>query len=96
MVMQFITQSNVFIKLILRFIIGIKYQANSTAAAKSLQLCPTQCDPIDGSPPDSPVPGIIQARILELPFPSPRDLPDPGIKVGLLYQRSSCCPSEPM
>ena len=65
MVMQFITQSNVFIKLILRFIIGIKYQANSTAAAKSLQLCPTQCDPIDGSPPDSPVPGIIQARILE-------------------------------
>ena len=35
------------------------------AAAKSLQLCPTLCDPIDGSPPGSPVPGILQARILE-------------------------------
>ena len=35
------------------------------AAAKSLQLCPTPCDPIDGSPPGSPVPGILQARTLE-------------------------------
>ena len=35
------------------------------AVAKSLQLCPTLCDPIDGSPPGSPVPGILQARILE-------------------------------
>ena len=34
-------------------------------AAKSLQLCPTLCDPIDGSPPSSPVPGILQARTLE-------------------------------
>ena len=34
-------------------------------AAKSLQLCPTVCDPIDGSPPGSPVPGILQARTLE-------------------------------
>ena len=33
--------------------------------AKSLQLCPTLCNPIDGSPPGSPVPGILQARILE-------------------------------
>ena len=36
-----------------------------TAAAKSLQSCPTLCDPIDGSPPGSPVPGILQARTLE-------------------------------
>ena len=36
-----------------------------TAAAKSLQPCPTLCTPIDGSPPGSPVPGILQARILE-------------------------------
>ena len=36
-----------------------------TAAAKSLQSCPTLCDPIDGSPPDSLVPGILQARTLE-------------------------------
>ena len=35
------------------------------AAAKSLQSCLTLCDPIDGSPPDSPVPGILQARTLE-------------------------------
>jgi len=33
--------------------------------AKALQSCPTLCDPIDGSPPGSPVPGILQARTLE-------------------------------
>ena len=37
----------------------------SLAAAKSLQLCPTLCNPIDGSPPGSPIPGILQARTLE-------------------------------
>ena len=37
----------------------------SAAAAKSRQLCPALCDPIDGSPPGSPVPGILQARTLE-------------------------------
>ena len=42
------------------------------AAAKSPQSCPTLCDPKDGSPPGSPIPGILQARTLEwLPFPSP-------------------------
>ena len=40
-------------------------QINSYAAAKSLQSCPTLCDPIDGSPPGAPVPGILQARTLE-------------------------------
>ena len=35
------------------------------AAAKSLQSCPTLCDPIDGSPPGFPIPGILQARTLE-------------------------------
>ena len=39
--------------------------AAAAAAAKSLQLCPTLCDPIDGSPPGSPIPGIFQARVLE-------------------------------
>ena len=39
--------------------------AAAAAAAKSLQSCPTLCDPIDGSPPGSPVPGILQVRILE-------------------------------
>ena len=37
----------------------------AAAAAKSLQLCPTLYEPIDGSPPGSPIPGILQARILE-------------------------------
>ena len=107
----------------------ILLQLHAAAAAKSHQLCPTLCDPIDGSPPGSSVPGILQARILEwvaisfsnvwnwkekvkllscvqlfmtpwtvayqapsstgfsrkeywseLPFPSPQDLPNPGIK----------------
>ena len=39
--------------------------AAAAAAAKSLQLCPTLCDPIDGSPPGSRVSGILQARTLE-------------------------------
>ena len=41
----------------------IRYAA--AAAAKSLQSCQTLCDPIDGSPPVSPIPGILQARTLE-------------------------------
>ena len=44
----------------------------AASAAKSLQSCPTLCDPIDGSPPGFPVPGILQARTLEwAAFPSP-------------------------
>ena len=39
--------------------------AAAPAAANSLQSCPTLCNPIDGSPPGSPVPGILQARTLE-------------------------------
>ena len=42
-----------------------KVAAAAAAAAKSLQSCPTLCDPRDGSPPGSAVPGILQARILE-------------------------------
>ena len=52
---------------------GILYQLSyqealtrtAAAAAKLLQSCPTLCDPIDGSPPDPPIPGILQARTLE-------------------------------
>ena len=43
----------------------IKDAFAATAAAKSLRLCPTVCDPIDSRPPGSPVPGILQARTLE-------------------------------
>ena len=40
-------------------------QSAADAAAKSLQSCPTLCDSKDGSPPGSPIPGILQARTLE-------------------------------
>ena len=46
-------------------ILVLKSAAAAAAAAKSLQSCPTLCDPIDSSPPGSPVPGILQARTLE-------------------------------
>ena len=42
-----------------------EYNGSAAAAAKSHQSCPTLCDPIDGSPPGSPVPGILQTRTLE-------------------------------
>ena len=43
----------------------LRVRSAAAAAAKSLQSCPTLCDPIDGSPPGSLVPGILQARTLE-------------------------------
>ena len=60
--------------------------AAATAAAKSLQSCPALCNPIDGRPLGSPVPGILQERTLEwvaislLLFPSSGELPNSGIK----------------
>ena len=54
------------INILLNFIrtqITIKQICIAAAAAKSLQLCSNLCDPIDGSPPGSPVPGILQARL---------------------------------
>ena len=53
-----------FILVLLNFLKYLMILA-AAAAAKSLQSCPTLCDPIDGSPPGSPVPGILQARTLE-------------------------------
>ena len=44
---------------------GFTHSSRWSAAAKLLQLCPTLCDPIDGSPPGSSTPGSLQARILE-------------------------------
>ena len=43
----------------------LRLRVFAAAAAKSLQSCLTLCDPIDSSPPGSPVPGILQARTLE-------------------------------
>ena len=45
--------------------LSMEERINAAAAAKSLQSYPTLCDPIDGSSPGSPVPGILQARTLE-------------------------------
>ena len=57
--------------------------AAAAAAAKSLQSCPTLCDPIDGSPAGYPSLGFSrQEHWSGLPFPSPGDLPDPGIKLA--------------
>ena len=47
------------------FLVGHLSFNLAAAAAKSLQSCPTLCDPMDGSPPGCPVPGILQARTLE-------------------------------
>ena len=44
---------------------ALTVELQAAAAAKSLQMCPTLCSPIDGSPPGSPVPRILQARTLE-------------------------------
>ena len=48
-----------------RFILVFAVEPAAAAAAKSLQSYPTLCNPIDGSPPGSPIPGILQARTLE-------------------------------
>ena len=50
---------------------------------------------MDCSPQGSFVHGILQARIVELPFPSPGDLPDPGIELGSLTLQADCLPTEP-
>ena len=57
-------ESQTGIKIARRNIKNLSY-ADAAAAAKSLQLCPTLYDPIDSSPPGSPVPGILQTRTLE-------------------------------
>ena len=68
----------------------------AAAAAKSLQSCPTLCNRMDCSPPGSSVHGISQTRILGgLPFPSPGDLPDPGIEPGSPALQANTSPSEP-
>ena len=50
---------------LIEIILELRVYITAAAAAKSLQLCLTLCDPIDGSPPGSPIPGILQARTLE-------------------------------
>ena len=65
--------------------------------AKSLQSCPTLCDPIDGSPPGSPVPGILQARTLEWVAISFSNAPKWKVKMKTLSLHDSmdCSPPSP-
>ena len=56
--------------------VGCYYLTSKSAAAKSLQSCPTLCNPIDGRPPGSPVPGILQETVLEW-----GSVPSPDFKV---------------
>ena len=61
------------------------------------QSCPTLCHPMDCSLPGFSVHGIFQARILSgLPFPSPGDLPDPGIEPRSPAMQADALPSEPL
>ena len=58
--------SKLILQKFVRYVIyNISHKLLAATAAKSLQSCPTLCDPIDGTPPGSPVPGILQARTLE-------------------------------
>ena len=70
-------------------------QVAAAAAAKSLQSYLTLCDPIDGSPPGSPVPGILQARTLEwVAISFSRELPNPGIETGSPAFQVNSLPAE--
>ena len=75
-----------------------KCRSDTTEESESvcLQSCLTLGNPMDCSPPGSSVHGILQARILEWwPFPSPGDLPNPGIEPGSPALQADSLPSEP-
>ena len=61
--MQIKTTTRYYVSLVRMAAIKTSAAAAAAAAAKSLQSCPTLCNPIEGSPPGSPIPGILQARI---------------------------------
>ena len=70
--------------------------SESESESEVAQLCPTLCDPMDCSLPASSVHGTFQARVLDgLLFPSPGDLPDPGIKPRSPALEVDTLPSEP-
>ena len=61
----FVCKQPLFMEYVCTFHVCWARHCSAAAAAKSLQLCPTLCDPIDSSPSGSAVPGILQARTLE-------------------------------
>ena len=56
--------ASIYSEIFIKHLTHAEHSAAAAAAAKSLQSCPTLCDPIDGSPPGSPVPGILQLSTL--------------------------------
>ena len=73
---------------------GPRIAKESESESEVAQSCPTFCDPMDYSPPDSSVHGILQARVLEW-VPSPEDLPSPWIKPGFPALQPDALPPEP-
>ena len=68
----------------------------SESESEVAQSCLTLCDPVDCSLPGSSLHGILQARLWSgLPFPSPGDLPNPGIEPGSLALQADALTSEP-
>ena len=79
----------------LTFFVSLHY--GSEVKVLVAQSCPTLCNSVDCNSPGFSVRGIFQARILDfgLPFPSPGDLPDPGIKPESPASQADSLPSEP-
>ena len=74
---------------------GFTFFQNRKVKAKSLS-CVRLCDPVDFSPPGSSVHGILQTRVWSvLPFPSPEDLPNPGIEPSSPALQADALTSEP-
>ena len=88
--------NNNFLIIIYVTCLALKYSKTSfSCVCLPTQLCLTLCDPIDCNPPGPSVHGMLQARYWSgLPFPSPGDIPDPGIKTGHL--QADALPSEPL
>ena len=73
-----------------------EFLSSKESESEVAQSCPTLCDPVDCSPPGSSVHGILQQEFWSrLPFPSPRDLPDPGIEPRSPALQSDALTSEP-
>ena len=70
------------------------YYIGKISESEVAQSCPTLCNPMDCNLPGSSVYGILQTRILES-FPSPGDLPNPGIEPGSPALQADALPSEP-
>ena len=78
------------------FLMSLKIVKNKKKESEVTQLCPILFDPMGYSLPGSSVHGVFQARVQSvLPFPSPGDLPDPGIEPGPPAWWADALPSEP-